>query len=190
MSEQISTKVITGKVRFAYCHVFAPHAMDEDEKPKYSVCLLIDKKDKKTLAKINAAIEGAIKLGVNKVWGGKKPAKTSLKLPLRDGDEERDELEEFEGKLFVNANSKRKPGVIDLDKEDLYDEDDFGSGDYGRAAISFYAFSGKSKGIACSLENLQLIEKGEPLGAKRSTAQEDFDDDEYTSDTESDDDEY
>lgn len=49
---------------------------------------------------------------------------------------------------------------------------------YGRASISFYAFnSSGNRGIACSLNNLQKIADGEPLGGK-SRAEDDFADDE------------
>ena len=48
------------------------------------------------------------------------------------------------------------------------------SGVYGRASINFYAFnSNGNKGIACSLNSLQLIRAGEPLGGKAS-AESDF----------------
>ena len=48
------------------------------------------------------------------------------------------------------------------------------SGVYGRASITFYAFnSNGNKGIACGLQNLQLIRDGEPLGSKAS-AESDF----------------
>ena len=51
---------------------------------------------------------------------------------------------------------------------------------YGRASITLYAFnSNGNRGIACGLNNLQLIRAGEPLGGKAS-AESDFatDDDE------------
>jgi len=45
---------------------------------------------------------------------------------------------------------------------------------YGRASINLYAFnSNGNKGIACGLNNLQLIRAGEPLGGKAS-AESDF----------------
>ena len=46
-------KVITDKVRLSFTqHVFTP-----DEKGSYSIMLLIDKKDKETLAAINGTVE-------------------------------------------------------------------------------------------------------------------------------------
>ena len=58
------------------------------------------------------------------------------------------------------------------------------SGVYGRASITLYAFnSNGNRGIACGLNNLQLIRAGEPLGGKAS-AESDFatdDDDDFLS---------
>jgi hypothetical protein len=106
----MSTKVITGKVRFSYVNIFKSRAFQAGQDAKYSVCLLIPKEDKATIKKIKAAIEEAVQEGIGSKWGGKKPA--NLKLPLRDGDDERaDEAEEYEGMYFLNANSTQKPGI-------------------------------------------------------------------------------
>ncbi|HEO8496496.1 TPA: DUF2815 family protein [Listeria monocytogenes] len=184
-------KVKTGKVRFSYVHVFEPWAGDESQEKKYSVCLIIDKTDKKTVKAIKSAIK---ELKESKeaitVWGGKNgTAPKNLKIPLRDGDEERDEMEEFEGKYFVNANSKRQPGVINKKRKELTAEE-FYSGCYGRASIDLYAYnSNGSKGIAVGLNNLLFLEDGEPLGFSALSAEDDFDDDLDDYDDDFDDDE-
>ena len=46
-----ATRIITGKVRFSYAHLFEPRASAEGAEPRYSLCVLIDKSDKETLAK-------------------------------------------------------------------------------------------------------------------------------------------
>lgn len=169
-------KVVTGKVRFSYAHVFEPHAMEEGQTKKYSVALLIPKSDKKTVAAIQAAIKDAIEEGKSKLAvNGKLPAK--IKLPLRDGDEERPDDEVYAGHYFINANSTSRPGVVDLSLNPIMDKDEFYSGCYGRASLSFYAFNTSgNKGIAAGLGNLQKMEDGVKLGGG-STAQEDFGDD-------------
>jgi hypothetical protein len=165
------TKVITGKVRAAYLHVFEPWSANEGQDKKYSVCLIIAKTDKTTLKKIKAAVDAAKKAGVNTL-GGKIPA--TLKTPLRDGDEERPDQEEFAGAYFLNANSKTKPGLIDQHKDPILDSDDLYSGCYIRASINFYAYNTSgNKGIACGLNNIQKWEDGDFLGG-RSKAEDDF----------------
>ncbi|WP_328802002.1 DUF2815 family protein [Paenibacillus sp. LX16] len=167
------TKVVTGKVRLSYVHVFEPNAIDGGE-PKYSSSILIPKSDKVTLKKIKAAIAAATEAGKSK-WGGKVPA--NLKTPLRDGDEEREDDPAYAGHYFLNASSKNKPGIIDLDKIEITDSTEVYSGCYARVSLNFYAFNTNgNKGIAAGLNNLQKVADGEYLGG-RSRAEDDFDDD-------------
>lgn len=154
-------KIVTGKVRFSYANVFEPQSVNGSE-PKYSVSLIIPKSDKKTLDKINKAIEVAKKEGVSKL-GGKIPA--NLKTPLRDGDLDRPDDEAYSNSYFINANSKVKPGIVDKDLQAIMDSTELYSGCYGRASIVFYAYNANgNKGIAAGLQNLQKLEDGEPLG--------------------------
>ena len=173
----MSTKVVTGKVRFSYVNIFKSRAFQADQDAKFSICLLIPKEDKATLKKIKAAIDEAIQEGISSKWNGKKPA--NVKLPLRDGDEERaDEAPEYEGMMFLNANSTQKPGIVDKDLNEILDPDEVYSGCWGRASINFYPFSvNGNKGIGVGLNNVQKLKDGEHLGAARASAESDFDDD-------------
>lgn len=167
-----TTKVITGKVRASYVHVFTPASVSEGDDKKYSISLIIPKSDTETIKKIEAAIEAAKAAGKAK-WGGKIPAK--LKTPLRDGDEERPDDEAYAGAYFLNATSKTKPGIIDRAKNEITDPEDFYSGCFCRASINFYPFDTKgNKGIAAGLNNLQKMADGEPLGGGRAKAEDDF----------------
>ncbi len=172
----MATKVITGKVRFSYVNVFRSRSFSQGQDAKYSICLLIPKEDKVTLKKIKAAVDEAIEEGVSAKWGGKKPG--SLKLPLRDGDEERaDEAPEYEGMYFLNANSTEKPGIVDKDRNEIIDPDEVYSGCWGRASINFYAFnSNGNKGVGVGLNNIQKLKDDTRLGAARASAEDDFSD--------------
>lgn len=168
----MKTKVVTGKVRFSYAHVFEPSAISEDQEKKYSVSLIIPKDDEKTVAKIKAAIEAALEEGKAK-FGGKLPK--VFKNPLRDGDEERPDDENYEGSYFVNANSTRKPSIVDENLDEIMDKDEFYSGCYGRASINFYAFNvSGNKGVAAGLNHLQKLEDGIRLAGAISSAEDDF----------------
>lgn len=168
-----STKVVTGKVRFCYVNVFEPTAMNEGDTPKYNICILIPKDDAKTLEKINKAIEVAKQAGKAKLADKNGKIPSNLKLPLRDGDDERGDDPAFEGMYFINANSRHKPSIVDKDLNPIMEKEEFYSGCYGRASINFYAFNVSSKGIAAGLNNLQKLEDGEML-AGGSSADEDF----------------
>lgn len=171
--EANTTKVITGKVRFCYCNVFEPRVMKEGDTPKYNVSILIPKSDTKTLDAIKKAIEAAKIAGKAKIADKNGKIPSTIKTPLRDGDEERSDDPAYEGVMFINASSTRKPSIVDKDLNPIMSKDEFYSGCYGRASINFYAFNVQSKGIAAGLNNLQKLADGEPLSGG-STAEEDF----------------
>ena len=170
------TKVITGvDTRWSYANVWDPKSINGGT-PKYSVSLIIPKSDKVTIQKIKAAIQAAYEEGESKLKGSGKsvPSLSVIKTPLRDGDLERPDDEAYKNAYFVNANSATAPGIVDADRQQIIDRSEVYSGVYGRASINFYAFnSNGNKGIACGLNNLQLIRAGEPLGGKAS-AESDF----------------
>ena len=169
-----STKVVTGKVRLSYVHVFEPYSNQEDQEARYSCTILIPKSDKKTLKAIEEAIGAAKEAGKTRVFEGRIPA--SLKTTLHDGDEEAD-LErnpEYAGHMYMAISAKQKPGVVDLDLQPILDTSEVYSGCYARVSLNFFAFnSNGNKGIACGLGNIQKVRDGEPLGGK-STAADDF----------------
>ena len=171
MSNQNNTKVVTGVVRLSYANVWEPKSINGGAE-KYSVSLIIPKSDKKTISEIEKAIDNAIKEGASK-FGGKIPNKAALKLPLRDGDLERDD-EAYKDSFFVNANSTTAPQIVDTRVQPILDRNEVYSGVYARVSVNFYAFnSNGNKGIACGLGNIQKVRDGEPLSG-RSNAADDF----------------
>ncbi|MEN7440517.1 DUF2815 family protein [Faecalicoccus pleomorphus] len=166
------TKVITGKnTRLSYFHGWEPTSINGGPE-RYSVSVLIPKDDKETVKAINDAVDAAIEEGIAK-FGGKKPNKAAIKLPLRDGDTERED-EAYAGHWFINANSKTAPQIVDKAVKPILDRDEVYSGCYARVSLNFYAFnSNGNKGIACGLGNIQKIRDGESLGG-RSSATDDF----------------
>lgn len=164
-----ATKVVTGKVRLSYVNVFQPRASMPGQEPKYSICVLIPKTDTATVNKVKAAIQAAAEAG-KALWGGKVPA---VKLPLRDGDAERDSPE-YKGHWFINASSKQRPGVVDASVQPILDASEIVSGDYGRVSLNFYPYAQQgNRGVGAGLQNVQKLADGEPLSG-RSRAEDDF----------------
>ena len=172
MANVSKTKVITGKnTRLSYFHGWEPTSINGGPE-RYSVSVLIPKDDKETVKAINDAVDAAIEEGIAK-FGGKKPNKAAIKLPIRDGDTERED-EAYAGHWFINANSKTAPQIVDKAVKPILDRDEVYSGCYARVSLNFYAFnSNGNKGIACGLGNIQKIRDGESLGG-RSSAADDF----------------
>lgn len=176
-----ATKVITGLTRWSYVNVWEPKGINGGT-PKYSVSLIIPKSDKKTIAKIQAAIKAAYEEGASKLKGNGKivPKLSLLKTPLRDGDKEKPDDAAYADAYFLNANSYIAPGIVDADRQEIFDCSEVYSGVYGRASINFYAFNVQgNRGIACGLNNLQKIKDGEPLGGGRVSAENDFEDEDF-----------
>lgn len=179
MSE-LSTKVVTGKVRFSFVNVFEPKAFGENQTPKYSVMLLIPKSDVGTLDRMRKAIEVAAEKGKATKFGGKIP--TVLKSTLKDADVDTNQDGDVFADLWdyaknhyiLNVSSKMAPQIVDAERNPIINPADFYSGCYGRASINFFAYNNNgNKGISAGLGNLQKLEDGEPLGGITS-AEQDF----------------
>lgn len=170
MNTNAATKVIV-PCRFSYLHCWEPDSVNGGD-PKYSVSAIIPKNDVKTVESIKAAIEQAKKDSVSK-WGGKVPG--NLKTPLRDGDIDRPDDENYKGCYFFNANSRQAPQVVDSKVQTILDQNEVYSGCYGRISVTFYGYnSNGNRGVAAGLGNIQKLKDGESLGG-HSKASDDFD---------------
>ena len=172
-----TTKVVTGLVRLSYVQIFSKRSFTEGTDAKYSLCVLVPKKDTKTLKKIQAAMKSAAEEGISTKFNGKKPS--NLHMPLRDGDEERaDEAPEYKGMYFFNCKSDRKPGIVDKDCNEILDPDEVYSGCWGRVSVNFYPYSvNGNKGVAVGLNNVQKLKDDQRLGGVAASAEDDFNDD-------------
>lgn len=174
-----ATQITTGKVRFSYCNLFTPRAVQEGGPEKYSVTLLIPKTDKATIGKIKTAIEAAKAAYISRNSGKKLP--TNLKNTLHDGDGERPNGGEFgeecKGHYVMTVSSKNPPVIVNADKTPLTDPQELYSGCYGRAIINFYVYDTQgNKGISAGLNGVMKLYDGEPLGGGVVT-DSDWDDD-------------
>lgn len=191
-NDNSTTKVITGKVRLSYAHIFKPASINDGEE-KYSTAILIPKDDKETLRKIKDAVDAAKEQGRSK-WGGKIP--NSLKTPLRDGDEDRPDDDVYAGHYFLNASSQTKPEIAKpIGKgadgktkfQEITDSTEVYSGCYARVSLNFYPFDAKgNRGIAAGLNSVVKVQDGEFLGGRASLDDDfadaefdDYDDDSY-----------
>lgn len=168
------TKVVTGKVRLSYVHLFEPYSNNDDQEEKFSCVILIPKSDKKTLNAIKKATEAAAEAGKHTKFNGKIPA--NLKTTLHDGDDEGD-LEknpEYEGHMFMSVSSKTKPGIVDKDVQPILDSTEVYSGCFARVSINAFPYNTQgNRGISFGLNHVQKIADGDYLGG-RSRAEDDF----------------
>ena len=164
------TKVII-PCRISFANIWEPKSINGGDE-KYSVSLLIPKEDKATLTKIQRAVEAAKEDAKGKKWGGKVPA--NLKLPLRDGDIDRPDDENYAGHMFLNATSKDAPQIVDQHKQEITDPMRVYSGCYCNVSLNCRGYNYNGKGVTFYLGNIQLVRDGEQL-AGRTSAASDFD---------------
>ena len=158
--------------RISFANIWEPKAINGGDE-KYSVSCLIPKSDKKTIARIQKAVEAAKEDGKTRKWGGKIPP--NLKLPLRDGDIDRPDDENYEDCFFLNASSKDAPQVVDRKVNPILDPMMVYSGCYCNVSVNFYAFNANgNRGVAAGLGNIQFVRDRERLSGKAS-ADADFD---------------
>lgn len=176
----MSTKIVTGKVRFSFCNIWEAKAGQDGGDPKYSVMLLIPKSDTQTLGKIKAAMAEAREKFCEKNGASALPANPIN--PLHDGDGVKPNSgepygPECKGCYVINASSKQKPVIVDAFRNEITNPTEVYSGCYGRASINFYGYNNKKKGIGAGLLSIQKLSDGEPFGTVGSA--DDFDDDFY-----------
>ena len=173
----MSTKVVTGKVRFSFVHIWEPQEPQGGGDPKYSVTLLIPKSDTATLGKIKEAIAEARDIYCNR--NGQSALPATPNHTLHDGDGMRDSGDpygpECKGCYVITESSKQKPVIVDNMREPITDPGEVYSGCYGRASINFYGYnSNGKKGVSAGLLSIQKLHDGEPFGTTGSA--DDFDD--------------
>lgn len=169
------TDVTTGIARLSFVHVFTPYAAQPGQEAKYSTTILVPKTDVNTKMAIDAAINAAITAGVLEQWGGIQPP--VFGIPVYDGDGVRpyDGMPygaECKGHWVFTAGNKTRPEIVDLNMQPIIDQSEIYSGVYARALVTFFAYNKNGKkGIGCSLNAIQKMKDGEPLGGRVSAAE-------------------
>jgi len=183
VSKVDDNKLIMGAVILSWPHLFEPASFNNTGEKKYSVRILIDKKDENietTKANLRKAMENAISYAQEKNGLFKGGIPKNFRWPLRDGDVELDDSGQarHQGYYFMDLKSKetKKPGVVDRNGTPITDLTEIYGGVYASVSIGFYAYDqGANKGVGAGLGNVQKLGDGEPLG-NVSTPATDFGD--------------
>lgn len=179
----ISNRAVKAKGRLSYPNLFTARAINDQGAPKYSATLLIPKSDTATVERVQAAIDAAVKDGVDRrIFKGAVDPSRSKYPPLRDGDSPKDDGtprgDEFAGHWFISAKApgnKPRPSVVDANVQPVMDESEIYAGCYVNMFVEFYAYENSgNKGIAASLRGVQFVEDGERLGGEPLEAEDMF----------------
>lgn len=178
MANATLTKCLIGEARMNFVRVFEPEAFNGGD-PKYSVVLSFEQSNTALVEKIRSAIQECVEKAKAQ-HGGKLPKGFKV-VDLKDGDTDY-ETDGFAGMFTLKASSAYKPEVVKkakvMGKSQLVpitDEEEFYSGCYGFASVSFFAYdNGVSKGVTCGLNSLLKSRDGEKLGGGGGSAATDF----------------
>lgn len=167
------TRILVGPVRLSYPHLFKPQEIQGSDSKKYSVSLLIPKENTKLIDAVKTAISAAIPPEALK--GGKLPK--NYRNPLRDGDADKEEDENYKGMAFISANTTTKPQVVkkvngvfvQCEEAEVY------PGCWAYVNINFYAYSKTgNSGIAAGLNGVCKYKDDESFGGSTQSAEQMF----------------
>ncbi|NRN27880.1 DUF2815 family protein [Photorhabdus heterorhabditis] len=171
-------KVKLTNVRLAFPDLFEATQVNGQGDFKFRATFLIPKANKALIADIEAAIK---KVAENK-WGAKADTVlksirgNSMRFNFRDGDEKSD-YDGYEGSMYISANNKARPLVIDRDRTPLTAQDGRPySGCYVDASIEIFAYDNQGKGISASLSGIQFRQDGDVFAGGGVASVDDFDD--------------
>lgn len=178
----MNKKVKLRNVRLSYEHIFTPSRFDESQEAKYSATFIIPK-DHPDLEAVKRAMFEA---------GAEKYSSAFAKYPawpkgytssLKDADTETDSIgvilseknPAYKGCYILEANSTRRPVVVDRRKAAVAEEDGLiYSGCYVNVSLAAaaYEYAKIKKGVKAYLNGVQFVKDGERFGMD---ATDDFD---------------
>ena len=162
-SKRILIKNIVGH------YVYLAHPNDYDaEKPVYSMRVII-KKEHPQYEEIKQTILSV----AQDEWGSHKGVDLPVRLPEDTETIDVDGQPDYADAVFINTKNRRKPGILNPQKEQAT-ESDFAeycySGGHFHVELSFYAYNFKGrKGIAAGLNHVMLLGGGTKIVSGVST---------------------
>jgi hypothetical protein len=150
-------KIVTPTFRVSFPALDKPRAYQDKGEPKYSIAMLFEKDDVKPIQK-------AILQAMAEKFGRDTKKWPKYKNPLKSGDDKSD-LIGYAGKVILNAKSKDRPLVVDLDRSVLPSADKIYPGSYAKAVVVIKAVSNGSEWfVTAYLHAVQFVKNGERLG--------------------------
>jgi hypothetical protein len=173
--------ILTPEFRIHYPKVFEADSFNGGAM-KWSFVMMFPKENEAELAEMKQLMAKAIE----KKWSGGKPS--GLRNPLRDGDEDRADKDEFGGMLFANAQEyttkrdgsmKNRPPVLVADAQgnvvEMVDPSDMYAGCWCRAKISASAYDNMgNKGISFYYQSLFKVRDDEVISTGGFDAKSDY----------------
>jgi hypothetical protein len=168
------TSLNTPYATLSFANIFTPRPRAEGGAAVYSCSLIFDPAQQKTPA--YKALQDACIAAARKEWGDNVNLK-GVGMPFRDaGEKEYDGY--HPGHVFISPWSKNKPGVVDVNRQDVHLPEEVWSGQLVRANVTPFAWTHTGrKGVSFGLNHIQIIKsEGQARLDGRPTAKAAFDD--------------
>ncbi len=151
-------------VRLSFPHLFVAHAMKAvdgtEQEPRFSATFLFDNTE-------HGALLDRIDAMIDRIALDEFKKKVGFKRCLRDGNE-KSELEGYgDGKSFITAANKARPGVVDRRLNPITEADGIiYAGCYVNATIRLWVQNNNwGKRVNAQLRAVQFVKDGESFGA-------------------------
>ena len=178
----MSKKIMLRNVRLSYEHIFTPTKFQENSTAKYSATFIIPK-DHPDLPAVKRAMVEAGEETFGTAFNAKGGWPRGFTCGLKDADVEVNGMGEvlseknpaYVGCYILEANSSRRPIVVDRKKAAVTEEDGvIYSGCFVNASLAAdgYTFEKVKRGVKCYLNGVQFVADGERFGVD---ATDDFD---------------
>ena len=170
----MSKKIMLRNVRLSYEHIFSPSKFDDTQDAKYSATFIIPKNHPDLPAVKRAFYEAGQESFASDFSGKGWPKGYTCSLKDADVDTDgngellADKNEAYVGCYILEANSTRRPVVVNRNKAAITEEDGIiYSGCYVNASLAAagYTFGKVKKGVKAYLNGVQFVKDGERFGS-------------------------
>lgn len=178
--EKASTKVVLKPAEgllATFVHLTKPD--DFGDTPKYTVTVVIPKKNKKVVKQVKDAIAAAMARGESEGTFQGKNIKKAIN-PLKDGDDEDTEKYPYYKDAYtLKFSTDRKPGVLDKKKRNIGDDEEevYSGMLIWVSGAAFPYFNRGNFGVSFILGNVIKIDDGERIGGSGFNIEDEFGDD-------------
>jgi hypothetical protein len=139
----------------SFANIFTPRPRFEGQQAVYNCSLIFDQAQQKSPA--YKALQDACIAAAKKEFGDNVNLKT-VEMPFRDaGKKTYDGY--HPGHTYISPWSKNKPGVVDVNRQDILVPEEVWSGQLVRANVVPFAWNAQGKkGVSFGLNHLQVIQ--------------------------------
>jgi len=151
--------VMTKTFQVSFPKIFTPE-LNDSGKEVYSLTMLFDSEE--DVSNLKAL---AINTAVGK-YGEEVKNNKKFNWPFKRNDDiDLERFPNFKGKIWADAKTQYAPGLVDQNKQEIINQNEFYAGCYARAVVTCYTYDFKGKkGVSFGLTAIQKVRDGEKLG--------------------------